>query len=186
MTQSTVLQSLLQKKVLILDGAMGTMIQAHDLSEQDFRGTNFVQHDFDLQGNNDLLSLTQPDIIQNIHLQFLRSGADIIETNTFNSTSIAQADYGLENRVAELNRESVALAKAAIKQYRIEEPSAGPKFVAGVLGPTNRTASVSPDVNDPSVRNITFDELAIAYYEACNGLISGGVDIIFIKQSLIL
>lgn len=181
MTQSTVLQSLLQKKVLILDGAMGTMIQAHGLSELDFRGIDFVQHDFDLQGNNDLLSLTQPDIIQNIHLQFLRSGADIIETNTFNSTSIAQADYGLENHVAELNRESVALAKAAIKQYRTEEPSAGPKFVAGVLGPTNRTASVSPDVNDPSARNVTFDELAIAYYEACNGLISAGVDIIFIE-----
>ena len=181
MAHSTVLQSLLQKKVLMLDGAMGTMIQAHDLSEQDFRGTDFVQHDCDLKGNNDLLSLTQPDIIQNIHLQFLRSGADIIETNTFNSTSIAQADYGLEHRVADLNRESVNLAKAAIEQYQAEEPSAGPKFVAGVLGPTNRTASVSPDVNDPSVRNVTFDELAIAYYEACNSLVSGGVDIILIE-----
>jgi 5-methyltetrahydrofolate--homocysteine methyltransferase len=181
MAHSTVLQSLLQKKVLMLDGAMGTMIQAHDLSEQDFRGTDFVQHDCDLKGNNDLLSLTQPDIIQNIHLQFLRSGADIIETNTFNSTSIAQADYGLENRVADLNRESVNLAKAAIEQYQAEEPSVGPKFVAGVLGPTNRTASVSPDVNDPSVRNVTFDELAIAYYEACNSLVSGGVDIILIE-----
>ncbi len=181
MAHSTVLQSLLQKKVLMLDGAMGTMIQAHDLSEQDFRGTDFVQHDCDLKGNNDLLSLTQPDIIQNIHLQFLRSGADIIETNTFNSTSIAQADYGLEHRVADLNRESVNLAKAAIEQYQAEEPSVGPKFVAGVLGPTNRTASVSPDVNDPSVRNVTFDELAIAYYEACNSLVSGGVDIILIE-----
>ena len=181
MTDSTILQTLLQQKILMLDGAMGTMIQAHDLSEQAFRGTEFVQHDFDLKGNNDLLSLTQPDIIQTIHLQFLRCGADIIETNTFNSTSIAQADYGLESRVLELNRESVNLAKAAIEQYQLEEPSAGPKFVAGVLGPTNRTASVSPDVNDPSIRNVTFDELEIAYYEACSGLISGGADIILIE-----
>ena len=158
MTDSTILQTLLQQKILMLDGAMGTMIQAHDLSEQAFRGTEFVQHDFDLKGNNDLLSLTQPDIIQTIHLEFLRCGADIIETNTFNSTSIAQADYGLESRVLELNRESVNLAKAAIEQYQLEEPSAGPKFVAGVIGPTNRTASVSPDVSDPSIRNVTFDE----------------------------
>jgi 5-methyltetrahydrofolate--homocysteine methyltransferase len=181
MTSNIILQSLLQQKVLVLDGAMGTMIQAHDLSEQDFRGTEFVQHNFDLKGNNDLLSLTQPDIIQDIHLKYLHSGADIIETNTFNSSSIAQADYGLEDRVTELNYRSVVLAKNAIKQYQNEVPSPSPKFVAGVLGPTNRTASVSPDVNDPSARNITFEELEIAYYEACSGLISGGADIIFIE-----
>ena len=140
MTNNTVLQTLLQRKILMLDGAMGTMIQAHDLSEKSFRGDQFAQHDFDLKGNNDLLSLTQPDIIQAIHLEFLRSGADIIETNTFNSTSIAQADYGLESHVAELNRRSVILAKNAIRQYETEISSPTPKFVAGVLGPTNRTA----------------------------------------------
>lgn len=172
------LQQQLQQRILVLDGAMGTMIQRHKLNEEDFRGARFANHACDLQGNNDLLSLTRPDIISDIHLQYLRAGADIIETNTFNATSISQADYNCENIVYELNFESAKLARIAADT---ESTADNPKFVAGVLGPTNRTCSLSPDVENPAYRNITFQDLVAAYTEAAQGLLAGGTDILLIE-----
>ena len=172
------LAAALKKRILVLDGAMGTMIQRHQLSEDDFRGDRFKDWGSDLKGNNDLLSLTQAGIIQGIHEQYLESGADIVETNTFNSTRVAMADYGMESLAHEINVASAQLARQAADQFSTAER---PRFVAGVLGPTNRTASLSPDVNDPGFRNISFDELVEAYTEATDGLVIGRADIILIE-----
>ncbi len=174
------IEDLFRQRILVLDGAMGTMIQEHTLEEADFRGERFADHPSDLKGNNDLLTLTQPDIIADIHADFLDAGADILETNTFNSTSISQADYGLEDIVYELNFEAAKLARAAADAATAKTPEK-PRLVAGAIGPTNRTASMSPDVNDPGFRNITFDGLAEAYSEALHGLVEGGVDIVLVE-----
>src|SRR5690554_7833972 len=157
---------------------MGTMIQQYKLSESDFRGTRFAEHFKDVRGNNELLSLVRPDIISEIHRQYLEAGADVIETNTFGATSIAQGDYGLAELAYELNVESAKLARAACEQYSTPER---PRFVAGTLGPQPKTASISPDVNDPAARNVTFEQLRDAYTEQLNGLLDGGVDIILIE-----
>lgn len=168
----------LSQRILVLDGAMGTMIQSYTLHEHDYRGERFGNHHQDLKGNNDLLSLTRPDIIRDIHLAYLAAGADIIETNTFNATRISQSDYSLESIVYELNKASAMLAKAAARE--IETPER-PRWVAGVLGPTSRTATISPDVNDPGARNVTFDELVENYVEAGHGLVDGGADVLMIE-----
>ena len=170
--------SLLKERILLLDGAMGTMIQSYRLQESDFRGERFADHDRDLKGNNDLLSLTRPDIIRAIHAAFLDAGADIIATNTFNSTAIAMADYGLQDVVYEMNRVGARLARDIADEKSTPDK---PRFVTGVLGPTNRTASISPDVNKPGFRNITFMELAQAYTTALRGLVEGGVDILLVE-----
>ena len=174
------LTALMNKRILVLDGAMGTMIQQHKLEEDDFRGTRFVDWPDDLKGNNDLLTLTQPAIIADIHRAFLAAGTDFVETNTFNSTSISQADYGMEGLVYELNYEGARLAREIAAEISREDLDY-PRFVAGVLGPTNRTASISPDVNDPGFRNVSFDALVDAYTLAANGLIDGGADTLFIE-----
>lgn len=174
------LKAILEKRILVLDGAMGTMIQGYRFNEADYRGTRFADWGQDVKGNNDLLTLTRPDIIQGIHEQFFEAGADVVETNTFNSSSISQADYGMEDIVYELNREGAALARAAADKFTAQTPDK-PRFVAGVLGPTNRTASMSPDVNDPGFRNISFDDLVAAYTEATRGLVDGGSDIILVE-----
>jgi 5-methyltetrahydrofolate--homocysteine methyltransferase len=173
-------RELLKERILVLDGAMGTMIQRHTLTEADFRGERFAHHPHDLKGNNDLLSLTQPQIIQDIHRQYFLAGADIVETNTFSGTSIAMADYGMEHLVYELNYQSARLAKEVANELMAADPSR-PRYVAGAMGPTNRTASISPDVNDPGYRAVTFDELVNAYYEQVCGLVDGGSDIILIE-----
>jgi 5-methyltetrahydrofolate--homocysteine methyltransferase len=180
MSNSALLKQALAERILFLDGAMGTMIQSYKLEEKDFRGERFAHWEVDLKGNNDLLSITQPDIIKAIHSAYFAAGSDIVETNTFNSTRIAMADYKMESLVYELNRESARIARQAADEFTTKSPDK-PRFVAGVLGPTNRTASMSPDVNDPGFRNITFDELVDAYIEATKGLIDGGADIILIE-----
>ena len=172
------LPELLRQRLLILDGAMGTMIQRHPLTEEDFRGTRFADHPRPLRGNNDLLSITRPDIIRGIHAEYFAAGADMVETNTFSGTTIAQADYGLEHVVYELNYESARLAREAADEYATPDK---PRFVAGAVGPTNRTASLSPDVNRPGFRAVTFDELATAYLEQVRGLVDGGVDTLLIE-----
>ncbi|AUM11157.1 methionine synthase [Ketobacter alkanivorans] len=174
------LNSALAQRILILDGAMGTMIQAYQLQEQDYRGDRFIEHGEDLKGNNDLLSLTRPDVIAAIHKAYLDVGADIIETNTFNSTAVSQADYNLEEIVYELNKIGAELARQACDEKTAENPDK-PRFVAGVLGPTSRTCSISPDVNRPEYRNVTFDLLVENYTEATRGLVDGGADIILIE-----
>ena len=179
MTVESELRALLRRRIIILDGAMGTMQQALALTESDFRGDRFAEHRCDLRGNGDVLSLTQPQAIKDIHRAYLEAGADIIETNTFNATRIAQADYGLEDTVYEMNRASAALAREVADEVALA--TRRPRFVAGVLGPTNKTASLSPDVNDPGYRDIDFDELVGAYREATDGLMSGGVDLILIE-----
>ena len=171
------LEALAEKRIVFLDGAMGTMIQRETLEEEDFRGDMFSDHPLDLKGNNDLLSLTRPDIIYEIHRKYFEAGCDIVETNTFNSTSVAQADYGLENWVRTLNVESVKLAKKAASDFMEKNPHRS-CFVAGALGPTNKTASMSPDVNDPSYRAVSFDQLVEAYREQTEALVEGGVDIL--------
>ncbi|MGB5425216.1 MAG: methionine synthase [Gammaproteobacteria bacterium] len=171
---------LLEERILFLDGAMGTMIQRHKLEETDYRGERFADWPSDLKGNNDLLSLTQPQIIRDIHTQYLQAGADIIETNTFNATRIAMSDYGMEDLTYEINVASTRLAREAADAMTAQTPEK-PRFVAGVLGPTNRTASISPDVNDPAFRNVTFDALVEAYTESTRALIEGGADIILIE-----
>lgn len=170
----------LEERILLLDGAMGTMIQRHQLTEDDFRGKRFKDHTHDLRGNNDLLSLTRPDIISDIHRQYLAAGSDIIETNTFSSTAIAQADYHLESLAYELNLESARLARREADAFTRENPDK-PRFVAGALGPTNKTLSLSPDVNNPGYRAVTFDEVAHAYYEQVHGLAEGGADLLLIE-----
>ncbi|OQX35775.1 MAG: methionine synthase [Oceanospirillales bacterium LUC14_002_19_P2] len=176
----SLLHDALANRILILDGAMGTMIQEHKLEEADYRGERFEDWPSDLKGNNDLLSLTQPAIIEGIHRAYLEAGADILETNTFNATPVAMADYGMEGHVSDINRESARLARKVAKAMTLETPDK-PRFVAGVLGPTSRTASISPDVNDPGFRNTSFDELAEGYREATRALIEGGADIILIE-----
>ena len=171
------LEALADKRIVFLDGAMGTMIQRHDLKEEDFRGDLFSDHPVDLKGNNDLLSLTRPDVIYEIHRRYFEAGCDIVETNTFSSTSIAQADYGLESWVRTLNVESAKLAKKAASDFMEKNPHRS-CFVAGALGPTNKTASMSPDVNDPSYRAVSFDQLVEAYREQTEALVEGGVDIL--------
>ena len=174
------LTTIAKERILVLDGAMGTMIQRHKLGEQDFRNESLQAHTHPLQGNNDLLSITRPDIIREIHRVYFEAGADIAETNTFSSTRIAQADYGLEHLVYELNYESARLAREAADEFTAREPHK-PRFVAGSLGPTNKTASLSPDVNDPGFRGVTFDELVAAYTEQTHGLVEGGVDLLLIE-----
>jgi len=174
------LSTLLKQRLLVLDGAMGTMIQRHGLQEADYRGTRFADHAHDLKGNNDLLVLTRPDIIGGIHREYLEAGADILETCTFNSTAVSQADYKLESIVYELNKEGAALARRLCDEFTAANP-AKPRFVAGVLGPTSRTASISPDVNDPGYRNVSFDELVTDYVEAIRGLTDGGADILLVE-----
>lgn len=172
------LRNLLNRRILVLDGAMGTMIQKYKLGEHDYRGTRFAQVDNELKGNNDLLVLTQPKIIEAIHESYLKAGADIIETNTFNATRIAMKDYGLEQLAHEINIEAAKLAKSIAQQYSTADK---PRMVAGVLGPTNRTASISPDVKDPGYRNIHFEDLREAYYEAIDGLVIGGADVLMVE-----
>ena len=174
------LKKILKERILVLDGAMGTMIQKHKLTEEDYRGDRFKDHPHPLKGNNDLLSITQPEIIKEIHKEYFAAGADIAETNTFCSTTIAQADYRLEDIVYELNFQSARLAKEAALEFSQKEPDK-PRFVAGSIGPTNKTASISPDVNDPGFRGVSFDELTIAYKEQAKGLIDGGVDLLLIE-----
>lgn len=170
----------LSDRILILDGAMGTMIQRLKFNEEQFRGEQFKNISQEIKGNNDILALTQPDAIRNIHKEYLAAGADIIETNTFNATSISQADYAMEDVVYDLNVACAKVAREAADEFSALTPNK-PRFVAGVLGPTSRTASMSPDVNDPSFRNVSFDELVSSYKEATEGLIEGGADIILIE-----
>lgn len=174
------IQEILKNRIMVLDGAMGTMIQRHTLSEEDFRGERFKNHKYPLKGNNDLLSLTQPGIIKDIHRQYFEAGADIVETNTFSGTSVAQADYHLEDIVYDLNYESAKIAKEVAKKFTQQNPDK-PRFVAGALGPTNKTASLSPDVNNPGYRAITFDGLKEAYKEQARGLIDGGADLLLVE-----
>jgi 5-methyltetrahydrofolate--homocysteine methyltransferase len=174
------LEGLLRERILVLDGGMGTLVQAYTLSEDDFRGDRFRDHPRDLRGDTDLICLTRPDIVTAIHGAYLDAGADIIETNTFTATRIAQADYGLESVVAEINRQGARLARAAADAAEAADPSR-PRYVMGALGPTNRTASISPDVADPGARSVTFDELAEAYAESARGLIEGGADLLVIE-----
>jgi 5-methyltetrahydrofolate--homocysteine methyltransferase len=170
------LETALATRILVLDGAMGTMIQRHHLEEFDFREGAFEQHDKPLKGNNDLLSITRPEIIKDIHRQYLQAGADIIETNTFSGTTIAQADYGLEDAVYAINYESAKIAKEVCGEFTDRT-----RFVAGSIGPTNRTASISPDVNDPGYRAVSFDDLVLAYKQQVNALIDGGVDLLLVE-----
>jgi 5-methyltetrahydrofolate--homocysteine methyltransferase len=174
------LQSLLAERILLIDGAMGTMIQDLQLEEEAFRGERFKDHPLPLRGNNDFLSLTRPSGIENIHRDFLEAGADLIETNTFNSTSISQADYGTQDLVHELNFESAALACRVAAEFTAKTPDK-PRFVIGALGPTNRTASLSPDVNRPDYRNVTFAQLRDSYFEAAIGLAEGGADLLMVE-----
>lgn len=170
----------IKKRILVLDGAMGTMIQQYKLEEKDFRKGWFEDHDSSLKGNNDLLSLTRPEIIKTIHGKYFEAGADIVETNTFSGTWIAQADYGLEKYAYDINFHGAKLAREAADEYTAKDPSK-PRFVAGSIGPTNRTASISPDVNDPAFRNISYDELVDAYKEQTKGLIDGGADVLLVE-----
>ena len=174
------IEQILKERILVLDGAMGTMIQRHKLEEEDFRKGWFENHSQPLKGNNDLLSLTRPDIIEEIHRLYFEAGADIAETNTFSGTTIAQADYGLQAFVYDINFQSAKIAKKVADEFTAKNPSK-PRFVAGSIGPTNRTASISPDVNDPGFRGVTFDELVIAYKEQTTALIDGGVDILLVE-----
>ena len=174
------LSEILEQRIMVLDGAMGTMIQRHVLTEEDFRGERFKDHAHPLKGNNDLLSITRPDIIKDIHRQYFEAGADIAETNTFSSTTIAQADYHLEDVVYDLNYQSAKIAREVADEFTQKEPGK-PRFVAGSIGPTNRTASISPDVNNPGYRGVTFDELAAAYKHQAKALIDGGVDILMVE-----
>ena len=173
------LENLLAKRILILDGAMGTMIQQYDLDEAGFKGEIFKSHPIPLKGNNDILSLTQPQIIEEIHTKYLEAGADIIETNTFNANAISLADYKLESKAYKLNLSSAKIARAAVEKFRGSDGLR--PFVAGSFGPTNRAASMSPDINDSSKRMVTFDHLVDAYTEQISGLIEGGVDILLVE-----
>lgn len=178
--KTEILLKALKEKILILDGAMGTMIQRYTLAEDDFRTPALKDHPKSLKGNNDLLSLSHPEIIKAIHKEYLEAGADIIETNTFSGTSIAQADYELSHLAYQINYQSAKIAKEAADEFTAKDP-AKPRFVAGAMGPTNRTASISPDVNDPGYRAINFDQLAEAYAEQVRGLLDGGVDILLVE-----
>lgn len=170
----------IKKRILVLDGAMGTLLQAYNFSEKDFRGERFKTHPIPLKGNNDLLSITQPAAVKEIHKKYFIAGADIVETNTFSSTTIAMADYQMENLVYELNYKSAKIAKEAASEFTKKEPYK-PRFVAGSIGPTNKTASISPDVNDPKYRAISFNELKTAYKQQAKALLDGGADLLLIE-----
>ncbi|MEI8278995.1 MAG: homocysteine S-methyltransferase family protein [Bacteroidota bacterium] len=174
------LKQILDKRIMIIDGAMGTMIQRHKLQEQDYRGERFKDWKSDVKGNNDLLVLTQPQIIKDIHKQYLNAGADIIETNTFNAQVVSLADYDMQSLAYEINVAAAQIAKDATKEYMASHPGEE-KFVAGAIGPMNKTLSLSPDVNNPGYRAVTFDEVADAYYEQVKGLVDGGADILLIE-----
>ncbi|WP_373074893.1 homocysteine S-methyltransferase family protein [Zeaxanthinibacter enoshimensis] len=174
------IEDILKKRILVLDGAMGTMLQRYKFEEKDFRGERFKDWPSDLQGNNDLLSLTQPDAIADIHRKYFEAGADIVETNTFSGTSIAMADYGMESLVYELNYESARIAREVADEFTRKDPEK-PRFVAGSIGPTNKTASMSPDVNDPGFRAVSFEELKVAYREQAEALLQGGVDLLLVE-----
>lgn len=174
------IKEILQDRILVLDGAMGTMIQRYNLTEEDFRGDRFKNHTKSLKGNNDLLALTRPDVLRAIHAEYFEAGADIAETNTFSGTTIAQADYNLEEAVYDINFLSAKLAREVADEFTSEEPDK-PRFVAGSMGPTNRTASLSPDVNRPGFRAITFDELKDAYFLQAKALMEGGVDLLLVE-----
>jgi 5-methyltetrahydrofolate--homocysteine methyltransferase len=175
------IQACLDERILIIDGAMGTMIQRYKLEEKDFRGERFIDWHKDVKGNNDLLSITQPQIIEAIHKEYLKAGADIIETNTFSSTSIAQADYDMQSLAYELNVAAAKCARNAIDRFLLETNDESEKFIAGAIGPLNKTLSLSPDVNNPGFRTVTFDEVADSYYEQIRGLVDGGVDLLLIE-----
>jgi 5-methyltetrahydrofolate--homocysteine methyltransferase len=177
-TRGNALPALIASRILILDGAMGTMIQRYKLDEARYRGERFKDFAHDVKGNNELLSITEPGIISEIHEQYLAAGADIVETNTFGATSIAQADYGMQGLAREMNLASARLARSACDKYSTPDK---PRFVAGAIGPTPKTASISPDVNDPAARNVTFDELRAAYYEQAQALLEGGVDLFLVE-----
>ncbi len=181
MTTKEQLTRLLDSRIAIIDGAMGTMIQRYKLQEADYRGERFKNWHCDLKGNNDLLSITQPDIIKAIHREYLDAGADIIETNTFNAQAISMADYDMQDQAYEINVAAAKVAKEAIKEYLAANPDAGPKFVAGAIGPMNKTLSLSPDVNNPGYRAVTFDEVAAAYYDQVKALVEGGSDILLVE-----
>jgi 5-methyltetrahydrofolate--homocysteine methyltransferase len=170
----------LKEKILVLDGAMGSLIQTYELEEEDFRGERFKHHSHPLKGNNDLLALVCPSVLKEIHCLYLDAGADILETNTFSGTSIAQADYALEKAVYDINYQSAKIAKEAAEEYTLKNPSK-PRYVAGAIGPTNRTLSISPDVNDPGFRAVTWDEVVSAYKEQTTALIDGGVDLLLVE-----
>ena len=174
------IQDCLQERILVIDGAMGTMIQRYKLTEADYRGERFKDWPSDLKGNNDLLCLTQPEIIKDIHRQYLEAGADIIETNTFSAQRISMADYHMEELAYEMSVAAARLAKEAAAEYTAKDPSK-PRFVAGAIGPMNKTLSLSPDVNNPGFRSVTFDEVADAYYEQIKALVEGGADILLIE-----
>ncbi|MEE1654356.1 homocysteine S-methyltransferase family protein [Brachymonas sp. G13] len=177
-TRAQALPDILRQRIVILDGAMGTMVQRFKLTEEQYRGERFKDFPRDVKGNNELLSLTQPDIIRQIHEGYLAAGADIIETNTFGATSIAQDDYGMGELAYEMNLESAKLARAACDKYSTPDK---PRYVAGALGPTPKTASISPDVNDPAARNVTFESLRASYYEQVKGLVDGGADVLLVE-----
>ncbi|PQA96213.1 5-methyltetrahydrofolate--homocysteine methyltransferase [Chryseobacterium piscicola] len=180
MKNSEQLYKALQNRILILDGAMGTMLQRYKFQEEDYRGERFKDWEHPVQGNNDLLSLTQPEAIEEVHRKYLEAGADILETNTFSGTTIAMADYHMEGLVYELNYESAKIARKVCDEYTVKNPEK-PRFVAGSIGPTNRTASLSPDVNDPGYRAITFEELRLAYKQQSEALLDGGSDILLVE-----
>lgn len=178
------IHTLLKERILVIDGAMGTMIQRHKLNEADYRGSQFADWPSDVKGNNDLLSLTQPEIIKNIHLQYMEAGADIIETNTFNAQTVSMADYNMGMHAYAINLAAVKCAKDAVKEYQAnhqEKPRDGGPFIAGAIGPMNKTLSLSPDVNNPGFRSISFDEVADAYYDQVKALVEGGVDLLLIE-----
>ena len=174
------IQDVLKERILVLDGAMGTMLQRHKFTEEDFRGERFKDWEHPLQGNNDLLSLTQPEAIADVHRQYFAAGADIVETNTFSSTTIAMADYFMEDLVYEINYDSAKIAKQVAEEFTAKEPNK-PRFVAGSIGPTNKTASMSPDVNDPGYRAVSFDELREAYKQQVEALLDGGADLLLVE-----
>ncbi len=174
------IRELIKERILVLDGAMGSLIQTYKLEEEDFRGERFKNHSIPIKGNNDLLALVRPDILKDIHAVYLEAGADIIETNTFSGTTIAQADYGLEDAVYDINYYSAKIAKEVADEYTEKDPTK-PRYVAGTIGPTNRTLSLSPDVNDPGYRAITWHELLTAYKEQAGALMDGGVDILMVE-----
>jgi 5-methyltetrahydrofolate--homocysteine methyltransferase len=174
------IQEAIKNRILVLDGAMGTMLQRHNFSEEDFRGERFKEFPYSLKGNNDLLSITQPESIREVHKLYFEAGADIVETNTFSGTTIGMADYHLEDLVYELNFESAKIAREVADEFTAKNPEK-PRFVAGSIGPTNRTASMSPDVNDPGFRAVTFDDLRIAYRQQVEALLDGGVDLLLVE-----
>jgi len=178
--RTELLASLLAQRILVMDGAMGTMIQGHRLDEDGYRGSCLAGHTYDIKGDNDVLVLSQPHVIRQIHDAYLEVGADIVETNTFNATAIAQADYKLEHRVRDINYAAAKIARECADEWTLRTPDK-PRFVAGALGPTNRTASISPDVNDPGARNVRFDELLAAYGESIEGLADGGADLFLVE-----